>query len=162
MRISYNFMEKYLLELDGRYDGSSRFEAGRRWGFFPSASIGYNIWKENFWEPVRGVVNTLKLRASYGSLGNQNVTNYLHVETLPVSTNLAWIIDGQRPPYTTVPSNPSLGLTWEESNTLNFGLDAGFLNNRLNFTFDWFNRQTINMFGPGESLPAVLGAGVPL
>ena len=89
-------------------------------------------------------------------------TNYLHIETLPVNTNLAWIIDGQRPLYTTVPSNPSIGLTWEKSNTINFGLDAGFLDNRLNLTFDWYNRQTLNMFGPGEALPAVLGTSVPL
>jgi len=75
MRISYNFNEKYLLELNGRYDGSSRFDRERRWGFFPSASLGYNIWKENFWEPIKNVINILKLRASYGSLGNQNVAN---------------------------------------------------------------------------------------
>src|SRR5690606_36524791 len=72
MRFSYNFDEKYLFELNGRYDGSSRFQRGRRWGFFPSASVGYIIWKENFWRPLDNIVNTLKLRASYGTLGNQN------------------------------------------------------------------------------------------
>jgi TonB-linked SusC/RagA family outer membrane protein len=162
MRFSYNFNEKYLLELNGRYDGSSRFQSGRRWGFFPSASVGYNIWKEKFWEPVADVINTLKLRASYGSLGNQNVANYLHVETVPIQTNLPYIIDGKRPVYTGVPSNRSLGLTWETSKTLNFGIDAEALNNRLGFSFDWYNRRTENMFGPGESVPAVYGAAVPL
>ena len=162
MRISYNYNEKYLLELNGRYDGSSRFQEGRRWGYFPSVSIGYNIWKEHFWEPVKDVVNTLKIRASYGSLGNQNVANYLQIETLPILTNLPWIMDGKRPVYTTAPSNPSMGLTWEESKTINFGIDAGLLNNRLTLTLDLYNRKTENMFGPGESLPAVLGTTAPL
>jgi len=162
MRLSYNFNEKYLLEMNGRYDGSSRFQRGRRWGFFPSASIGYNIWKEKFWEPVKDVINTLKLRASYGSLGNQNVANYLHEETIPVLTNLPWIMDGKRPVYTTVPSNRSIGLTWETSETVNLGLDAEMFNNRLGITFEWYNRNTKNMFGPGESFPAVYGASVPL
>ncbi|MES3018414.1 MAG: TonB-dependent receptor [Bacteroidota bacterium] len=162
MRFSYNFNEKYLLELNGRYDGSSRFQSGRRWGFFPSASVGYNVWKEKFWEPIADVVNVLKLRASYGSLGNQNVANYLHVETIPVQTNLPWIVDGKRPVYTTVPSNRSLGLTWETSKTLNFGIDAEAFNNRLGFTLDWYNRKTENMFGPGESVPSLYGTSVPL
>ncbi len=162
MRFSYNFNEKYLLELNGRYDGSSRFQSGRRWGFFPSASIGYNVWKEKFWEPLADVVNVLKLRASYGSLGNQNVANYLHVETIPVQTNLPWIVDGKRPVYTTVPSNRSLGLTWETSKTINFGVDAEAFNNRLGVTLDIYNRKTENMFGPGESVPSVYGASVPL
>lgn len=162
MRFSYNFNEKYLLELNGRYDGSSRFQSGRRWGFFPSASVGYNIWKEKFWEPIANVINTMKLRASYGSLGNQNVANYLHVETVPIQTNLPYIIDGKRPVYTNVPSNRSLGLTWETSKTLNFGIDAEALNNRLGFSLDWYNRKTENMFGPGESVPSVYGAAVPL
>ncbi len=163
-RLTYNYAEKYLFEVNGRYDGSSRFERGRRWGFFPSASVGYNVWKENFWEAsgMNSIVNTLKLRASYGSLGNQNVANYLHVEVLPINTNLAWIIDGKRPNYTSVPNNTSLGLTWEESKTINFGFDAGFFDNKLSIVLDWFNRKTINMFGPGETLPSVFGANVPL
>ena len=161
MRLLYNFNEKYLFEIDGRYDGSSRFQSGKRWGFFPSVSVGYNIWKENFWEPVKSVVNTLKLRASYGSLGNQNVANYLNIAIMPISTNLGYIINGRRPVYTRSPSNPSMGLTWETSSTLDFGIDAGLLDNRLSFTFDWFKRKTVDMFGPGESVPAVLGTSVP-
>jgi TonB-linked SusC/RagA family outer membrane protein len=162
MRFSYNYNEKYLFELNGRYDGSSRFQRGRRWGFFPSASVGYNIWKEDFWRPLDNVINTLKLRASYGTLGNQNVANYLHEETIPIQTNLPWIMDGQRPVYTTVPSNRSIGLTWESSETVNIGFDAEALDSRLAFTFEWYNRTTRDMFGPGESLPAIFGASVPL
>ncbi len=162
MRVSYNFNEKYLVEVNGRYDGSSRFQRGRRWGFFPSASVGYNIWKENFWKPVENILNTFKIRASYGALGNQNVANYLHEETIPIRTNLPWIMDGIRPVYTNAPSNRSLGLTWETSKTANIGFDAEALNNRLGVTFELYNRVTQNMFGPGESLPAVYGAAVPL
>ncbi len=162
MRVSYNFNEKYLLELNGRYDGSSRFQKGRRWGFFPSAAIGYNIWKENFWRPIGDVINTFKLRASYGVLGNQNVANYLHEETIPILTNLAWIMGSSRPVYSTVPSNRSIGLTWESAETVNFGVDAEALDNRLTFTAEWYNRTTRNMFGPGETLPASYGASVPL
>lgn len=162
MRVSYNFDEKYLLELNGRYDGSSRFQKGRRWGFFPSAAVGYNIWKEDFWKPVADVVNTLKFRASYGTLGNQNVANYLHEETIPIVTNLNWIMGSARPVYATVPNNRSLGLTWETSETVNFGIDAEALDNRLGLTLEWYNRTTRNMFGPGETLPASYGASVPL
>lgn len=161
-RVTYNFDERYLFEVNGRYDGSSRFQKGRRWGFFPSASVGYNISKENFWSPIKHVINNLKLRASYGSLGNQNVANYLYEETIPVITNLNWIIDGTRPVYASVPSNRSIGLTWETAETINLGIDGQILNNRLSFSLDWYTRKTINMFGPGESLPAVYGAAVPL
>lgn len=160
-RFNYNYEEKYLLEINGRYDGSSRFGTGRRWGFFPSASIGYNISKEDFWEPLAYTVNNLKFRASYGNLGNQNVANYLHYILIPVSTNLGYIMDGQRPVYASAPGLGSLGLTWETSSTINFGLDAGLFQNKLNLTLDLYNRKTKNMFGPGESLPNLLGTRVP-
>ena len=162
MRVSYNFNEKYLLEINGRYDGSSRFQRGRRWGFFPSASVGYNISQEDFWQPLENTVTNLKIRASYGSLGNQNVANYLHEETIPIQTNLAWIMDGKRPVYSTIPSNRSTGLTWETSKSVNAGFDADLFNGKLSTTFDWFKRSTENMFGPGETLPALYGAAVPL
>jgi TonB-linked SusC/RagA family outer membrane protein len=162
MRVSYNFNEKYLVELNGRYDGSSRFQRGRRWGFFPSASVGYNISQEDFWRPLENTVTNFKIRASYGSLGNQNVANYLHEETIPIYTNLAWIMDGKRPVYSGIPSNRSTGLTWETSKTVNLGFDADLFNGKLNATFDWFKRSTENMFGPGQTLPALYGAAVPL
>lgn len=160
-RFNYNYKEKYLLEVNGRYDGSSRFGAGRRWGFFPSASLGYNISREDFWEPLSQTVNNLKIRASYGSLGNQNVANYLHHVIIPINTNLNYIFDGARPVYARAPGLGSLGLTWETSSTVNVGMDAGFFENKLNLTLDVFNRKTTDMFGPGESLPNLLGTSVP-
>lgn len=160
-RLNYNFDEKYLLEFSARYNGSSRFNTGRKWGFFPSGSIGYTISKESFWEPIETYVNNLKFRASYGSLGNQNVTNYLYLLTIPTVDEINWIIDGERPPSANMPKIISDALTWETITTLNLGVDATFLNSRLGVTFDWYNRVTTNMVGPAITLPYTLGASTP-
>ena len=159
-RLAYNFDERYLIEIDARYDGSSKFAPENRWGFFPSASVGYNISKEHFWDPIEPVINNLKFRASYGSLGNQNVANYLYLTLIPIKTQLPWIMGNERPLYAETPPMVSRDITWETVNTLDFGLDAAFINNRLGFVFDWYNRTTKNMLGPAEALPAVLGGEV--
>lgn len=160
-RLNYNFREKYLLEFSARYNGSSRFAKESRWGFFPSASAGYNISQESFWAPIEPYIKMMKLRASYGSLGNQNVNNYLYLSTIPVYNELSWIIDQERPVYATAPALISDNLTWETITTLNLGFDAGFLNNRLTLSFDWFSRKTTNMLGPSITLPYQLGASTP-
>lgn len=161
-RLNYNFQEKYLFEFSARYNGSSRFPKNKRFGFFPSASVGYNISKEDFWTDIRPYVNNFKLRGSYGSLGNQNVANYLYFSRINVYPELNWILDGERPPYSTVPSIISDNITWETITTLNLGVDANFLNNRLGLTFDWYDRKTSNMLGPSIILPYLLGATTPL
>ena len=168
-RLNYNFDEKYLMEFSARYNGSSRFPQGKRWGFFPSASIGYNISKENFWEPISNYVNNLKFRASYGSLGNQNIfrtgtqnsRNYRYLATIPTGSQLNWIIDGERPAYADAPLLASADLTWETITSFNAGIDAAFLNNRLSVTFDWYNRTTSDMVGPAVTLPYQLGTSAP-
>lgn len=160
-RLNYNFKEKYLLEFSGRYNGSSRFDEGKRWGFFPSASAGYNISRESFWKPIERYVNMFKLRGSYGALGNQNVDNYLYLSRIVASPELNWIIDGQRPPFAIVPTLLSENLTWETITTLNLGFDAAMLKNRLAVVFDWYRRKTTDMIGPTETLPYVLGAANP-
>jgi TonB-linked SusC/RagA family outer membrane protein len=161
-RFVYNFDEKYLVEFNARYDGSSRFEnADTKWGFFPSGSLGYNISKENFWEPLESYVNDFKIRGSWGSLGNQDVANYSYIPILPVRTNLGWIMGSERPVYTLAPGLISNALTWETATTINVGFDAALLDNKLGVTFDWFKRNTTDMVGPAESLPSVLGTGVP-
>ncbi len=161
-RLNYNFDEKYLIEFSSRYDGTSRFAEGRRWGFFPSVSAGYNIAKEGFFERLTDKISMMKFRASYGELGNQNVAGlYPYLSTLSVNTNLDWIMGDERPLYVTAPGLVSPELTWETAKTLNFGLDVEALNNRLTVTVDLFRRQTENMFGPLESYPAVLGASPP-
>src|SRR5690554_5309867 len=161
-RLSYNFMEKYLFEFNGRYDGSSKFEEGDRFGFFPSASVGYNIHRENFWESgLSDIINTLKLRASYGKLGNQNVSSYLYLSNIPINTRLSWIVDGIRPNYSGMPAIVSPDITWETSVTKNLGADMTFLGSRMSATFDIYERHTENMFGPSGALPAVLGTNPP-
>ncbi len=160
-RFNYNFDEKYLLEFSARYNGSSRFDRDSRWGFFPSASAGYNISQESFWDNLRSHVGLFKIRVSYGSLGNQNVSNYLYLPTIPVAVEAPWIIDGTRPPVASTPNLVSDDLTWETITTLNTGVDLAMMNNKLNLTFDWFNRVTSNMLGPSVVLPYPLGATTP-
>ncbi|MBJ7879819.1 SusC/RagA family TonB-linked outer membrane protein [Gelidibacter salicanalis] len=165
-RLNYNFMEKYLFEVNGRYDASSRFSRDTRWHFFPSISAGYNIAKEEFW-PIEQV-NMFKLRYSTGSIGNQNVKdqfdnilNYSYIATMPIRTNLWWLGNDGRPNYTLTPNLISPNLTWETVKTDNFGIDIAAFNNRLQTTFEYFVRTTDDMFGNSEPLPGLLGATLP-
>ncbi len=160
-RFNYNYKEKFLFEFNARYDGSSRFEKETRWGFFPSLSVGYNISKEAFWSSVEPYITSLKIRGSWGSLGNQNVPNYLYLSTLGIGTNLGWIMGSERPDYTTTPAIVSANLTWETSSTLNGGIEASFLKGRLSSSFDIYSRITSQMFGPAEALPLTLGTTAP-
>ena len=166
-RLNYMYDEKILFEASARYDGSSRFAPDHRWGMFPSASVGYVISKEDFWSPISGYVNNFKVRGSYGSLGNQNVPNYLYLSNMdirmqepPANPNL--IMNGQLPLYVNnAPSLISPTLTWETVTTADIGFDAGFFDNKLTATFDWYNRTTSDMFGPGDITTSVLGTWSP-
>jgi TonB-linked SusC/RagA family outer membrane protein len=160
-RINYNFMNKYLFEANARYDGTSKFARGNRWGTFPSFSLGWNIAREDFWEPVSKYINALKIRTSWGRLGNQNVNAYQDLPLLGINTNLNWIINSKSPAYTTAPNLVNQYLTWESSETIDFGIDLGVFNNRLQINADYYNRRTFNRLGPSQALPAVLGATVP-
>lgn len=164
-RLTYNYKEKYLLESNVRYDGTSRFLAGKRWGFFPSFSAGWVISNENFWDDAPMVVNTLKLRGSWGKLGNQNVSAYQDLALIQLSKNLLGWLPGYNQTgqvgYTLTPGLVSPTLTWEDAATTNFGLDMEMFQNKLSVTYDWFERNTTDMIGPSESLPGVLGASVP-
>ncbi|TXE09128.1 TonB-dependent receptor [Gelidibacter salicanalis] len=158
-RLNYNYKEKYLLEVNGRYDASSRFAPDSRWNFFPSISAGYNIAKEDFW-PVDDI-SMFKIRYSTGSIGNQNVANYLYISRMPIRTNLWWIGNAGRPNYTLTPGLISPDITWETVKTDNYGLDIAAFKNRLQTTFEYFIRSTDDMFGPAERLPSVLGTSAP-
>ncbi len=162
-RLNYNFKERYLLELNGRYDGTSRFIGDKRWNFFPSVSAGWNIAREDFWGNLKDQVQMLKFRVSYGELGNQNTSNwYPFYLTMPVGVNNGgWLLNGQRPNTAGAPGLISSMLTWERVKDLDFGVDIGMLSNRLNLTFNYFNRKTVNMVGPAPELPVILGTGVP-
>lgn len=164
-RLNYNYKEKYLFEANVRYDGSYVFRNGKRWGTFPSFSVGWNLYNESFWENIEPYVNTLKVRASWGQLGNQNISPYSDLELIPISADkLNWIFNyGSTRPvgYTSGPNLVNRNLTWETATTTNVGMDLSFLNNRLSATVDWFERRTIDMVGPSQAMPGVLGTGVP-
>lgn len=162
-RLNYNYAEKYLLEANLRYDGSSRFRSDSRWGWFPSVSAGWNIAKENFLKDSAPFINMLKLRASYGELGNQNTDDWYptYVVQNPGTANGAWLINNARPNSASAPGLVSALLTWESINTKNIGVDFAFLNSRLSGSFEVFERKTFNMVGPAPQLPNTLGTQVP-
>lgn len=159
-RLSYNFKEKYFLETNFRADGSSRFEANQRWGNFPSFSAGWDISKESFF-PFKKQIDFLKFRASYGTLGNQKVDNYLYVPTMPIAQG-NWLFGNTRLWTVGTPNLNSINLTWEKVSTKDFGLDVKLLRNRLSATFDWYEAYTTDLVGPGLAVPVILGTSVPL
>jgi TonB-linked SusC/RagA family outer membrane protein len=159
-RLNYNYNEKYLVEINGRYDGSSKFPLSQQFGFFPSISAGWRISNESFWKVSPNFISNLKIRGSYGSLGNGNVSPYQYLETMPVNI-LDMVIQGMKPIYTNDPNVIPNGLTWERSTTSDIGLDAGFLSNRLSLNFDYYVRKTTGMFTQGIPLPGTFGASVP-
>ena len=158
-RLNYNYQERYLFEANVRYDATSKFPSGQRWGFFPSVSAGWNISNESFYNFDK--ISLLKLRGSYGFLGNQQIANYLFYSTVPIYSNLGWMINGDRPYYIGTPGLVSNNLTWATAKTLDFGVDIQALDNRISLTFDWYSRNTIDMIGPANAVPAVLGTSVP-
>ncbi|RQO73581.1 SusC/RagA family protein [Pedobacter sp. KBW01] len=159
-RLNYAFKDRYLLEVNARYDGSSKFPADQRYGFFPSVSAGWRINKEPFWHVSDRLISDLKLRASYGSLGNGNIASYAFQEIFNISQS-GVILNGVRPQTTRIPNVLPDGLTWETSTTSNFGLDLTMLSGRLSFTGDAYIRKTTDMFTFGLTPPAVFGADVP-
>ncbi len=159
-RINYSFKDRYLLEVNGRYDGSSKFPADQRFAFFPSYSLGWRLSREPFWKVPESIVSDLKLRASYGSLGNGNVASYAYLEQFDISQS-ALILNGQRPQQTRNPVVIPDGLTWETATTKNIGIDLSMLSNRLSFVADAYVRTTTDMFTVGLTLPAVFGATAP-
>lgn len=160
-RLNYVFDERYLLEINGRYDGSSRFPANHRWAFFPSASAGWRISQEHWWHVNPAAISNLKLRASVGALGNANgLGNYQYMQTLGVNTS-SFLINGVKPRYVSCPAPLPEDLTWETATTYDLGLDAGFLNGRLSLNGDIYLRKTTNMIVAGPTVPAVFGADSP-
>lgn len=148
-RVNYDYKGIYLLELNGRYDGSSLFKEGDKWAFFPSMSVGYRISQEKYWDPIKKYVSNLKIRASYGSIGNQNIsssTNFYPFMSLINPYTTGWIVsDGTFATSTGMPTIIGKNMTWEKIRTLDFGFDAGFLDNELNVVFDWYQRKNVGM-----------------
>ena len=162
-RINYNYKGRYLVEGNIRYDGTSRFRRGSRWSASPSFSLGWNIANEAWFEEAADKVTVLKPRYSWGKLGSQNTNNWY-----PTYANMgynakgsSWLVNDALQPSATMPGLISYNLTWQKTRTWDIGLDWGFLNNRLIGSFDYYNKKTYDMVGPGETLPGVLGTGVP-
>ena len=164
-RINWSYKDRYMFEANGRYDGSSRFVGDERWGFFPSFSAGWNIANEEFFQKFgeKTKINTLKLRASWGQLGNTNTNDawYPFYQTMPTGSNYGWLVNGVRPNYSYNPGMVSLLKTWETIETWDIGLDWGAFNNRLTGSFDYFVRHTKDMIGPAPELSSALGTTVP-
>ncbi|RCR69861.1 SusC/RagA family TonB-linked outer membrane protein [Larkinella punicea] len=159
-RLNYSYKDRYLLEVNGRYDGSSKFPSGQRYAFFPSVSAGWRVANEPFWKVSPKLISDLKIRGSYGSLGNGTIASYAFQEKFSISQS-GRILNGVRPQKTGQPSVIPDGLTWETSTTADLGLDLGMLNNRLTLTADAYVRKTTDMFTVGMTLPAVFGTDVP-
>lgn len=162
-RINYNYKDRYLFEANGRYDGSSKFPKDDRFGFFPSFSVGWNIARESWMEKALDYVSDLKLRASWGQIGNQNIGNYGYYSTMqPVGNSNYWLKDGEFITYISTPGLVSNSFTWETVETLDIGFDASMFNSRLQVTFDWYQRTTRDMLIAGIQLPAVVGTSAPM
>lgn len=158
-RINYAFADRYLIEVNGRYDGSSKFPQRQRWAFFPSVSVGWRLTEEPWFKVSKDAVSNIKFRASFGALGNSNVGNYAYDETF--SFDNGRIINGAKVRYTSAPAPIPESLTWETAQTLDFGLDMSFLKGRLSFTGDYYIRKTLDMYTVGPTLPDVFGANSP-
>ena len=157
-RIMYNYMGKYLIEMDARYDGSSKFPNDSRFQFFPTISLGWRVSDEKFMDWSKSWLDNFKIRASWGRLGSQPDSNYPYQSVFNLVEGY-FLFDGTR--YPTGISTPSLvnpNLTWEKSTTKNLGFDFTFLSNRLTFSADIFERKVTDILIPGgKDYPALIG-----
>ena len=163
-RINYAYKERYLLEANLRYDGSSRFLRDQRWNLFPSFSLGWNVAREAFMEPFNNIINNLKPRVSWGMLGNQNTGDdfYPFYLSQVIKANEGkWLMGDKITNLAQVPGMVSTYLTWEKVYNTNFGIDLGMFNNRLNASFEYFIRKTKDMVGPPAEVGAAFGTDLP-
>jgi TonB-linked SusC/RagA family outer membrane protein len=168
-RLNYNYKGRYLLEANARYDGSSRFPTSHQFGLFPSFSAGWNLTEEPFMKGLTQVLSLLKIRGSYGSIGNQVLLNAdgsqnYYPAIAGLTTGLSnWIDPATNIRYSSLNPPPliSSNFTWERVQTRNFGADISFLNNKLSGSVDFYTRKTLGMLVPGAPLPSVLGTAAP-
>lgn len=166
-RINYDFANKYLVELSARYDGSWKFPPSHRWGFFPSASLGWRISEETFWKnsKLTNVFDDFKLRGSYGLLGDDNVSGYSAFDYM-VGYDYdqgGGVLDGEYITGTLPRNLPVTTLSWIKAKILNVGFDASFLNSRLTGSFDFFRRIRTGLPASRNDvlLPEEIGFSLP-
>ena len=161
-RINYSYDNRYLIELNGRYDGSSKFPVYSQWGFFPSTSLAWRPSMEPFWKVNPNIISNLKVRFSYGELGNGNVAAYSYLENFTFGNLSSLYLNGMSDlRYTSIPSQIPDNLTWETARTTDIGLDVSFLKGKINFTGDYYIRKSYDMFTVGPTLPDTYGASAP-
>jgi TonB-linked SusC/RagA family outer membrane protein len=161
-RVNYSFKNKYLLEGNLRYDGSSKFPSDLWWRWYPSFSAGWVASEEDFLEWIKPVVNSLKFRGSWGTIGDQSVPNGLYIPSLDNGQS-TWIGgNGSRVFFVGTPSAVYSDIQWQDIESKNIGVDISLLKNKINVTFDLFERNTKNMIVPLEGIPATFGAPAPL
>ena len=161
-RANYSYDNRYIFEMNGRYDGTSRFPKNKRFGFFPSGSVAWRVDSESFFKESRlmDIFSQFKLRASYGSLGNQLVSEYGYIPYMSSQLG-SYLVDGELQQTVTAPGLVSPDYTWEKVQTINGGIDLGFFRNKLTMTFDFYRRDTKGMLTLGRELPGVLGKEEP-
>lgn len=168
-RLNYSYDNRYLFEVNGRYDGSSKFPNNSQWGFFPSASAAWRFSEEKFWKVNPDIISNGKLRVSYGALGNSNVKPYSYLEKFTLrtysttgSSSEGRYLDGKAQlRYTLNPDQIPDNIGWETSRTIDAGIDLGFWNNKITLSADYYVRKTVNMYTVGPTLPDTFGASSP-
>jgi TonB-linked SusC/RagA family outer membrane protein len=159
-RFNYNYKEKYLVEANLRYDGTSKFPTDMQWRWFPSFSVGWRLDQEDWMDWAKPVMTSMKLRGSWGTIGDQTVSNSLYIPTMSGSET-SFIVDGAKLYTFGTPDAVSANITWQDITTTDLGLDARFFKSNLGVSFDWFRRDTENMIVPQEGLPATYGTSAP-
>ncbi|MDE5794032.1 MAG: SusC/RagA family TonB-linked outer membrane protein, partial [Muribaculaceae bacterium] len=149
-RVMYNFDSRYYLTASIRYDGSSRFPQGNKWATFPSVSLAWRLSEESFMESTRGWLDNAKVRLGWGKVGNQNIDTGLFLSTMNNDVN--YVFNGTRFPSTIVGQMGNSNLRWETVEDYDFGIDASFLSNRLNFTFDLYQKNSHDMLYAASGL----------
>ena len=158
-RLGYAYTDRYFVEFNFRYDGSSKFAKDNRWGFFPSVAAAWRLSEEGFLTNFKNKIGDIKVRASYGILGNQNVNAYQYQTTFSNYTNAYAFNNSVVPGAGYNLGNPNL--TWEKAATFNVGFDATFLKRRLDFSFDYFDKTTSDILYARKDVPQLFGAGFP-
>lgn len=169
-RLFYTYADKYLVQLNGRYDGSSRFPKDDRFEFFPTFSLGWRVSEEKFWQPLSGLINDFKIRGSYGGLGNQMIATLSGGSYLPnyypyianySTSEVDYLFNGEKQMGVYAPGLVSDQLTWETVKQWDLGLNFAMLDNRLIGEFDYYVRTTEDMLTKSRTLPSVLGISEP-
>lgn len=161
-RIGYTYADKYIFETSFRYDGSYKFPKGKRFGFFPSISVGWRISEEPFIKDRLPIISNLKPRVSFAQVGNDRVNPYQFEDAYMISSNNGPVFNQQEQTLIYYNVYPNPDITWETSNNYNFGIDLGLFNNKLNFEFDYFFKNTKNiLWSKTRSVPATFGRELP-